>query len=170
VIAETQDLLTWSDRSVLAIDPGTLESGWVLYNPVLQKVLRGAVYSNRDLLRALRMGQAAYNSRRLVVEMVGHYGKGMPAGKDVFDTVVWIGRFAEAWEAATDEPAYLILRGPVKQHLCGSARAKDPNIRQALIDKLGEPGTKKNPGPTYGIKSHLWAALGVAVAYSEGVR
>jgi hypothetical protein len=36
-------------------------------------------------------------------------------------------------------------------------------VRQALIDRLGPQGTKKNPGPTYGMRSHLWAALAVAV-------
>jgi hypothetical protein len=36
-------------------------------------------------------------------------------------------------------------------------------VRQALIDRLGLQGTKKAPGPTYGIKSHEWAALAVAV-------
>jgi len=42
-------------------------------------------------------------------------------------------------------------------------RAKDANIRQALLDLIGPQGTKKTPGPTYGIKSHTWAALAVAV-------
>ena len=42
-------------------------------------------------------------------------------------------------------------------------RAKDGNVRQALIDLIGEQGTKKNKGPTYGISSHSWAALAVAV-------
>ena len=57
----------------------------------------------------------------------------------------------------------LVYRKDVKLHLCGSPRAKDPNIRQALLDKLGPVGTKRQPGPCYGVKSHAWAALGVAV-------
>jgi hypothetical protein len=36
-----------------------------------------------------------------------------------------------------------------------------------LIDKLGVVGTKKNPGPLFGMKSHAWAALGVAVTALE---
>jgi hypothetical protein len=51
----------------------------------------------------------------------------------------------------------------VKLHLCNSPRAKDGNVRQALIDRVGPQGTKKGQGPTYGIKSHEWAALAVAV-------
>jgi len=55
------------------------------------------------------------------------------------------------------------FRKDIKLHLCGTNKAKDANVRQALIDCLGPPGTKKSPGPTYGIKSHLWAALALAV-------
>ncbi len=36
--------------------------------------------------------------------------------------------------------------------------------------EFGEPGTKKNPGPTYGIKSHLWAALAVAVTAYDKIK
>jgi hypothetical protein len=61
----------------------------------------------------------------------------------------------------------LIPRRDVKLTLCGSARAKDTNIRQALIDALGEVGTKKNPGPLYGVSGHYWAALGVAYTASQ---
>jgi hypothetical protein len=57
----------------------------------------------------------------------------------------------------------LVYRKDVKLLLCGSPRAKDANIRQALLDLLGPQGTKAKPGPTYGVKSHAWAALGVAV-------
>ncbi|MGH7470493.1 MAG: hypothetical protein ACRENP_21315 [Longimicrobiales bacterium] len=48
-------------------------------------------------------------------------------------------------------------------HLCKNPKAKDQNIRQALIDLLGAPGTKKNPGPTYGISGDAWSALAIAV-------
>jgi hypothetical protein len=56
-----------------------------------------------------------------------------------------------------------VFRKDIKLHLCNSPRAKDANVRQALIDRIGPQGTKKNQGPTYGIKSHQWAALAVAV-------
>jgi hypothetical protein len=56
-----------------------------------------------------------------------------------------------------------VFRKDVKLHLCNSPRAKDANVRQALLDRLGPQGTKKAPGPTYGVKSHEWAALAVAV-------
>jgi hypothetical protein len=41
------------------------------------------------------------------------------------------------------------------------------NVRQALLDKYGAPGTKKAPGLTYGISSHVWAAFALATYYTE---
>ncbi|NII07239.1 hypothetical protein HBF25_12680 [Luteibacter anthropi] len=102
----------------------------------------------------------------VAIEMIASYG--MPVGAEVFETVRWIGRFQQA--CRDPEAVRLIYRKDVKMHLCGTPRAKDANIRQALIDKLGAPGTKKSPGPTYGVKSHAWAALGVAVTASETPR
>jgi hypothetical protein len=61
----------------------------------------------------------------------------------------------------------LVYRHQVKMHICGHPRAKDSNIRQALIDKLGPVGTKAAPGPLYGVKSHAWAAVAVAVTVQE---
>jgi hypothetical protein len=90
------------------------------------------------------------------IEMIASYG--LPVGREVFETCLWIGRFMER----LDKPTRLIYRKDVKLHLCNSPRAKDGNVRQALVDKYGKPGTKKNPGKLYGISGHLWAALAVA--------
>nr|DAF28833.1 MAG TPA: hypothetical protein [Caudoviricetes sp.] len=75
----------------------------------------------------------------IVIEMIASYG--MPVGKEVFDTCVWIGRFAEASGMTTN----YIYRKDEKMNICHSMRAKDSNIRQALIDRFGVVGTKKNP-------------------------
>ena len=92
--------------------------------------------------------------------MIACYG--MPVGAETFETCLMIGRILEIWERR-NIPHRLVFRREVKMHLCGTMKAKDPNIRQALIDKLGVVGTKKNPGPLHGVSSHLWAALAVAV-------
>ena len=82
--------------------------------------------------------------------MVACYG--MPVGKEVFDTCVWIGRFIqEAYELGID--CDYIYRKEEKMNLCNSMKAKDSNIRQALIDRFGTAGTKKNPGWFYGFKA-----------------
>ncbi len=94
------------------------------------------------------------------IEMIGHYGTGMPVGNDVFDTCIFIGRLLEILKGYK---TILVKRNEIKMHFCGSMRAKDSNIRQALIDRFGKPGIKKSPGLLYGIKSHEWPALAVAV-------
>jgi len=95
----------------------------------------------------------------LAIEMFASMG--MVVGREVFETCVWIGRYIECWR--DPDAVRLVYRRDVKLHLCGQARAKDKNVSQALKDLLGPQGTKKAPGPTYGVSSHAWAALGVAV-------
>jgi len=140
-------------HSILAIDPGTTESGWVHFFG--GKVVGAGVMPNDDVLKMVAESAADV----LAIEMIASYG--MAVGKEVFETCVWIGRFQQTWRSP--KSVRLVYRKDVKLHLCGTPRAKDANIRQALIDKLGPPGKKSEPGPTYGVSSHAWAALGVAV-------
>ena len=119
------------------------------------------VSENADLFELI-----ACHGGPIAIEMIASYG--MAVGKEVFETCVWIGRFVQA--AGVDR-VRLVYRKDVKLHLCGSPRAKDANIRQALIDRWGGKaeavGTVKRPGPLYGVKSHAWAALAVAVTALE---
>lgn len=140
------------------IDPGTVQSGWVLLEN--GKVLDSGVDDNHDLLTWVKHGQHA---DLLAIEMIANMG--MAVGKSTFDTVRWIGRFQQAWR--DPDAVRFVYRHEVKQHLCGTQRAKDPNVRQALLDKIGLQGTKKSPGPTHGVKSHAWSALAVAVTACE---
>lgn len=140
---------------IIAIDPGPAESAevwWEGGRVVLAKKIPSA-----DVLSAPHCW-----ADLVAIEMIASYG--MAVGREVFETCVWIGRYVERAGAT---PTRRITRGEVKMHLCHSMRAKDGNIRQALIDKLGPPGTKKNPGPTYGVSGDMWAALGVAVTAAE---
>lgn len=140
--------------TILAIDPGTRQSGWVEFSD--GKVLRSGVTENEAMLVQL----IGYNlGTTLAIEMMR--ARGMPVSNDEMETLVWIGRFQQQWH--TPRAVRLVYRGDVKMRVCGSMKAKDANIRQALIDMLGPPGTKKAPGSTYGVTSHAWAALAVAV-------
>lgn len=153
---------------ILAIDPGPVESAWVLWDGT--SVVEHAIEPNAAV--ATLVGTLALQASdlgdpdTLAIEMVESYG--MAVGASVFETVFWIGRFAEAWD--DDDHLRRIGRKAVKLHLCGSTRAKDDNVRQALIDRFGgvegkavAVGKKASPGPLYGIKSHEWAALAVAL-------
>ena len=87
----------------------------------------------------------------------------MAVGAEVFETCVWIGRYLEKLQGNMER----IKRLECKMHLCHSARANDSNIRQALTDRLGAPGTKKQPGITFGVTKDIWAALAVAVTFFD---
>lgn len=140
--------------TILALDPGTSQTGWVLLKD--GAVADSGVHPNHDVLRWVQAGQDA---DVLAIEMMR--ARGMPTSNDEFRTLVWIGRFQQAWR--DPEAVRLVYRQDVKLHVCGSMKAKDANIRAALLDQVGPQGKKSAPGPTFGVKSHAWAALGVAV-------
>ena len=77
---------------------------------------------------------------KLIIEMIASYG--MPVGESVFQTCVWIGRFIQRRLCSEFEYVY---RKDEKMNLCKTMKAKDSNIRQALIDRFGDVGTKRNP-------------------------
>lgn len=147
---------------IIAIDPGCVQSAYVILDDTLTIHERGIV-PNGDLL-AMVEGESFELGTVLAIEMVQSFG--MAVGKEVFETVFWIGRFCQAW-AGRGNPFERVNRIQVKMHLCHNSRAKDPNIRQALLDKFGLPGTKKAPGPTYGISADLWSALAVGTTWLE---
>ena len=154
---------------VLAIDPGTTESGWVLYDTETELPVDAGIGDN-DIIVQYISTYARAKFDRIAVEMVASYG--MPVGASVFETCVWIGRFVQAaWPTGHHT---LVYRKDVKMHLCGSMKAKDSNIRQALIDRFSAGqgksvaiGLKASKGPLYGFKSHMWAALAVAVTWAD---
>lgn len=150
---------------LFAIDPGPEQSGWVSIACRNGRVESG-VDSNdrvRELLSISETGTVA-------IEMIASYG--MAVGADVFSTCVEIGRFVEVARGRL-RSVRLVPRLRVKLALCHSPRATDTNIRQALIDRYGGKekavGSKRAPGPLYGVKSHAWAALAVACCVEDDV-
>lgn len=151
------------NTNIIAIDPGTTKSAIVRWDG--SRITCADIQQNEGIAVGL---DCSFNPQTdlLCIEMVASYG--MAVGKEVFETVRWIGHFERIWlYRRPTVPSRLIYRRDVKLHHCGSARAKDANIRQALIDKYGAPGTKKSPGATYGLKSHLWSAFAIAAYVAE---
>lgn len=171
-----------AEMSILAIDPGSEMSAWALYDPTepTPLVLFGKE-PNKDLLHNNEWAPRIpyydhvddpwFPSPIVVIEQVASMG--MAVGEEVFETVFWSGRL---WQALTSEGWTVdrMKRMPVKMHLCGDSRAKDSNIRQALIDRFGPGkeraiGTIKKQGPLFGVSGDVWAALALAVTYHETV-
>src|SRR5512147_119484 len=128
---------------IIAIDPGTTQSAILVFNNGIIDIKDKV--NNIEIVSFLKEDFNTYPDSKLFIEMVASYG--MPVGKEIFETCVWIGRFIESYTGNYQ----LVYRRDIKLHLCNSVKAKDGNIRQALIDRFGQPGTKKQPGFTYGI-------------------
>jgi hypothetical protein len=148
---------------ILTIDPGPEQSAFVLYDPGPRCLVGFGKVSNEKLRGELAPARATGDV--LVVEMVASYG--MPVGREVFETVLWTGRFIEAWGGAFEK----LYRSSVKLHMCGQTRAKDANVRQAVLDAFGGKdkavGKKAKPGPLYGVKADVWQALALALTYAD---
>lgn len=146
---------------IVAIDPGTTKSAVVVYDG--KKALYAKIAENTVIANS-----SFHDYDHTAIEMVASYG--MAVGASTFETVFWSGRFAQQ-SAICRIPFTKVYRKDIKMHMCGSMRAKDGNVRQALIDrfpatgggKTPQIGTKKKPGPLFGVSSHMWAALAVAV-------
>ena len=136
--------------TIFAIDPGPEKSAFVQWNG---SVIDYGHVPNEEM-RQLLIGRE-YDT--CAIEMIASYG--MAVGASVFNTCLWVGRFCEI---ARKEPM-LCYRKDIKMLLCKTPRSKDKDIRQALLKLIEEQRTKTNPGPTYGLASHAWAALAVAV-------
>lgn len=154
---------------ILALDPGNVKSGYVLTH--LGEIAEKGIESNAEVLEFIDC--YAGKGCGLAVETVAAYG--MAVGKTVFQTCFWTGRFVQVAIVGGCRDLRAVYRKNVKLHLCNSLRAKDANVRQAIIDRhpatgggsIPQIGTKSKPGPLYGVSSHLWAALGVAITARE---
>lgn len=171
--------------ALLALDPGSAETGWALLESTGVVVGSGTDPNDR-LLEDCRMGSLEVPRwgrltipDAVVVEWTAP--RGMPASAQLFETMFWIGRFVEALEQAADvdvnRQAFRLERAHVKRALCGTSAAKDANVRAALIDRYGGAGGKEAaigrkaaPGPLFGVSGDGWAALAVGVAWLDGVR
>ena len=147
---------------MIAIDPGPTNSAFVVMSN--GNILEFGIVPTMQLVD--RLASTPQHNHIAVIEMIASYG--MSVGAEVFDTCVKIGMMMEA-NARNCE---LMYRREVKMHLCGVMTAKDSNIRQRLIDIYGPGkekaiGLKKTPGPLYGVSKDVWAALGVAVTWTE---
>ena len=151
--------------TILAIDPGNTHSGIALIETGTCKPLRVGKLPNAEVLDLIRF--TSYD--HLSVEMIASYG--MSVGKEVFDTCVWIGRFIQRHDDRVAEYANyaLVYRRDVKLHHCHTAKAKDANVTQALVDRFayGQPnrgkGTKTQPGWFHGFAADIWQAYALAV-------
>jgi len=144
---------------IYGIDPAPVRTGWVLWNG--QQPIQSGLDPNEEFLERLRIQQTPIP---MYIEMIASYG--MPVGKETFETVLWIGRYIEVW-SILGYPWQLCYRLNIRTHHCHNSKAGDANVNRALRDKYGDKGTRKNPGPFFGVKKDMWAAIAVAAYATE---
>ena len=158
---------------VFAIDPGNTQSAYAVMEERDGQdyaLLEFGKYVNNECM-VMMIDWMLNKGRpdRVVIERVASYG--MAVGREVFETCEWIGRFSQEAEKYT--PVEYVYRKDEKVTICGNMKAKDSNIRQALIDRFATTdlkngrGTKKNPDYFYGVSKDVWAAISVAVTYLD---
>ena len=151
---------------ILALDVGTTESAYCLVESKTYKPIDFGKIDNNELLEKVKtMGYS-----KLIYEEFQSYG--MPIGESTIKSITWNGRYIQS---ALDRniPVYPIYRREEKMNLCGSMRAKDSNIRQALIDRFAKhdfkngKGTKNNKDWFYGFKLDVWAAYACGITFLD---
>ena len=167
------------DVKVLAIDPGSEQSAFVIWDGIT--ILQKGILDNWELLAYLDFNDFDYEFRFQPNYWTMEYiksSRGMPVGEDVFQTVLWTGIFVReiGYTLINDKKSWycaLIPRNEVKMHMCGSTRAKDSNVITAIVDrfdpmrKFGKygRGTTKNPGPLFGVNKDIWQAFALGITF-----
>lgn len=162
----------------VGIDPGTTHGAWVRYDaesrrvlsfdyapmPLVSGGLDGLIWRTQE-----PFSEESVRMHSFACESVEPYGQRI--GRETIDTIRWIGRLEQVcdWRG---KALRLISRRDIKIHLLGRAKGDDADVRAALLERWGGTkekaiGTKKAPGPLYGMRSHCWSALAVAVTAAE---
>lgn len=158
---------------ILAIDPGNVESAYCVIDKKTYKPIEFGKIKNEELLEYI-FDYLPDGVDTLVIEKVASYG--MAVGATVFDTCIWTGRIVQHYLDFTSpyrQRVEYIYRKEEKINLCNSMKAKDSNIRQALIDRFAQfdfkngKGTKGNKDFFYGFSKDVWAAYAVGCTYLD---
>lgn len=159
-------------KKIIAIDPGNTHSAIVIMHEGGPTVWKKT--TNGQILSWLRTWSTHYKEYEMAIETPAP--RGMPTALEEMQTLIAIGEFKEAFRPGE---THHILRKDVKMNLCGQVRAKDKNIRQALVDRFIQhfgvanekelKGLKKNPGPLYKLAADMWQALAVGCTHYDSL-
>ena len=161
---------------IIGIDPANQYTAYCVCDSGTMRPLYFGREENRKALseileRALEC--KAHGSVVIGIEGMQSYGNAV--GKPTFESCYWIG-YLQCYFDLYQIPHQLIFRSEEKMAICKRTRAKDSNIRAALVD-IFEPyarnhgkGTKDNPSMFYGFKKDIWQAFAVAYTLREKER
>jgi hypothetical protein len=171
VACNTNNILKY----IFGIDVGPLKSAYIFLSLDCKNYIKiiDKNYLNNDIMKhAIVSKHIKYNNIEFIIETIVSYG--MPMGQTTINTSIFAGRFFQMVEDINCMVNF-ISRPEIKLNLTHSRRSKQKNVKQALKNRFGEFGTKKNPNRLYELKNnlvkggldHVWSALAVAVTYID---
>lgn len=139
---------------VIGIDPGTTQSAYVAWDGhFIQDV---GTLANPKVAKYLR---SIDKQACVCIENIEPYG--MNVGREVLETMFWIGRFFQiARDTVGPQQVSRLPRRAAKKHLRLGPGTGDKDVRAALIRTLD-----RNPIEWHNLKSHQFAALAIAVTW-----
>jgi len=151
---------------VLGIDPGPTNSGAVIYDSEAREVL----WSHKSITTSAALDLISEVSARfgldlVAIERMQSYGI---AGSSLLRTAEVGGMLHHCTSNLGLDVVWLYRREVLRGLDVTGKGNRDSLVRQRLIevhggDRASAVGTKAKPGPLYGVASHAWAALAVAV-------
>ena len=183
---------------LLAIDPGTKESAYVVMRDDYSATEHAKV-QNQKLLDLITLGDfdvmvvECMEARTLNVKLKrGKDGKPLPmpmqkVGMETYEACYWIGRFMEA-AYRRNMAVHRVYRSEERSTLVPSKKNKlpplpapvpksiDAQVRMALIrrfarhDRKNGKGRKNCPDVFYGFKTDMWNAFAVGVVHLDKVK
>ena len=161
---------------VVAIDPGTRESGVCLvsaedYRPLWCAKVENSILLGETLTAIYDTFPVPSESIHLVIERMHNP---MSADSNVFLTCEWIGRFDVMFQTVLKGKTEYVFRHEEYKCLCANMYPRnDKGIRQALVERFayGQPnfgkGTKANKGWFYGFSADCWQSYAIACTYLD---
>ncbi len=155
-------------KTVLGIDPGRDASTAVLYNFLTQDVLFTKECSSGKFRNKFRNKEfldfcSIVPIDIVILERVTSNGSMKVKHNDLLQTAEMVGKIQHCLESR-GIPVILLSRRKVHKIL---KTKDDGDVRRKVLERFGEQGTKKCPGPTYGFAADIWQAAGVILAAQD---
>ena len=151
---------------VLGLDPGPTNSGLALYDSDAREVIEACKsITTADAMDLITRVAGKFGIDLVAIERVQSYGI---AGASLLRTAEVGGMLHRCASNLGLDVVWLYRREVLRGLDVTGKGNRDSLVRQRLIeihggDRASAVGTKARPGPLYGVASHAWQALAVAV-------
>ena len=146
----------------IGIDPGPDGCGWVEYDTGARRVVGcDPCVPLAEAIRRLREAP-------LCVVAIERWQAGCSSvAQSSIVTIEWAAVLAHVAREAGHDVRWLYRRQVLTELDATGPGSRDALVRARLLEMHGGPGavgTKRAPGPLYGMRAHCWPALGVLAA------